>query len=66
MKKIIIAEKLRVYRFQNRLTQQELADLFGLTAQSISKWEREECYPDITLLPVLADTIGCLVDEFFA
>ena len=66
MRKIIIAEKVRAYRIQNRVTQIELANLLGITAQSVSKWEREECYPDIALLPFLADTIGCKVDEFFA
>ena len=65
MRKIIISEKLKSFRYQKRITQQALADMLGLTAQSVSKWEREESYPDITLLPILADTIGCRVDEFF-
>jgi DNA-binding XRE family transcriptional regulator len=66
MRKIIISKKLKFYRFQNSITQQQLADMLGITSQSVSKWEREECCPDIALLPVLADTIGCKVDEFFA
>ena len=66
MRKIIISEKLKSFRYQNRITQQALADMLGLTAQSVSKWEREECCPDIALLPILADAIGCTVDEFFA
>ena len=66
MRKIIISEKIKEDRYQTRITQKELADLFGITSQSVSKWEREECCPDIALLPVLADAIGCTVDEFFA
>lgn len=66
MRKIIISEKLKSFRYQNRITQQAVADMLGLTAQSVSKWEREECYPDIALLPFLADAMGCTVDEFFA
>ena len=66
MRKIIISEKLKLFRCQNRIAQKDLADLMGITAQSVSRWEREECYPDIALLPFLADTIGCKVDEFFA
>ena len=66
MRKIIISKKLKLYRFQNSITQQQLANMLGITSQSVSKWEREECCPDIALLPVLADTIGCKVDEFFA
>ena len=66
MRKIIISEKLKSFRYQNRITQQALADMLGLTAQSVSKWERKECCPDIALLPILADAMGCTVDEFFA
>lgn len=66
MRKIIISEKLKSFRYQNRITQQALADMIGLTSQSVSKWEREECCPDIALLPILADAMGCTVDEFFA
>ena len=66
MKKIIISEKLKTYRIENKVTQQQIADLIGVTSQSISKWEREESYPDIAVLPLLAQTIGCKVDDFFA
>lgn len=66
MKKIIISEKLKAYRIENKVTQQQIADLIGVTSQSISKWEREESYPDIAVLPLLAQTIGCKVDDFFA
>lgn len=66
MKKIIISEKLKAYRNENKVTQQQIADLIGVTSQSISKWEREESYPDIAILPLLAQTIGCKVDDFFA
>lgn len=66
MKKIIISEKLKAYRIENKVTQQQIADLIGVTSQSISKWEREESYLDIAVLPLLAQTIGCKVDDFFA
>ena len=66
MRKIIISEKLKSYRYERSITQRQLADMIGITPQSISKWEREECCPDIALLPVLTDAIGCTVDEFFA
>ena len=66
MRKIIISEKLKSFRYQNRITQQALANLLGITAQTVSKWEREECYPDITFLPALAETLGCTVNDFFA
>lgn len=48
------------------MTQKHLGKLLGVTAQAISKWEQGECYPDIALLPMLADAIGCTVDDLFA
>ncbi len=57
-----LAENLKKYRMKKNLTQEELADLLGLTPQSISKWERAECYPDITLLPALANIFETSID----
>ena len=65
-KKIIISQKIKEFRYKNHLTQSQFADLFGITSQCVSKWEREKCYPDITFLPVLAEAIGCMIDDFFA
>lgn len=57
--------KLRVaeLRRQKGLTQQELADVLGISFQSISKWETNVTMPDITLLPVLADYFDVSIDE---
>ena len=57
-----LAENLKKYRIKKNLTQEELADLLGLTPQSISKWERAESYPDITLLPALASIFETSID----
>ena len=57
-----LAENLKKYRIKKNLTQEELADLLGLTPQSISKWERAESYPDITLLPALANVFETSID----
>ena len=66
MKKIIVSQKIKSFRYENRLTQEQFATSLGLSPQAISKWEREECYPDITFLPILAETLGCTVNDFFA
>ena len=66
MKSIVISKKLKEYRHKNGMTQKHLGKLLGVTAQAISKWEQGECYPDIALLPMLADAIGCTVDDLFA
>lgn len=66
MIKIVIHDKIRAYRKSNALTQAAFGEMIGVSAQAISKWERGECYPDITLLPPLAALLGCSVNDFFA
>jgi len=61
--KLLISEKLRHYRRQRNLTQEEVAAHLGISYQAVSKWERGEGYPDITLLPALANYFGITVDE---
>ena len=65
MRSVIISEKIKEYRKENKLTQEELGKLLGVSAQAISKWERKECYPDITFLPDIASLLCCSINEFF-
>lgn len=57
-----LAKNLRRLRLEKGLTQEELAEYVRVTGQAVSKWERDECYPDITLLPGLANVFGVTVD----
>lgn len=61
--KIRIGECILNYRRKHRLTQDEFGKLLGVSPQAVSKWERELCYPDIFLLPVISDLIGISIDE---
>ena len=65
MKTILVAQKIREYRRHNGLTQEEFGRLLGVSAQAISKWERVECYPDITFLPEIAALLGCSINDLF-
>ena len=65
MKNIVVSEKIKEYRRKNHLTQGEFAKLLGVSPQAISKWERKECYPDITFLPDIASLLGCDISDFF-
>ena len=49
-------------RKQRNLTQEQLAEAFGVSCQAISKWETATSYPDISLLPIIADYFGVSVD----
>ena len=66
MSKIILHEQLQKLRKEKGLTQEELAKVFGVTNQAISKWESGTCYPDISLLPEIADFYGINIDILFS
>jgi len=57
-----LSENLKKYRIMKKLTQEDVADYLCVTPQSVSKWERGECYPDITFLPALANIFETSVD----
>ena len=60
---INIGENIRNLRKRKNITQEELAEHLGISFQSISKWERADGFPDITMLPDLADFFNISVDE---
>ncbi len=55
----IIANKRR----DKGITQEELANHIGVSKPAVSKWESEQSYPDILLLPVLAAYFDISIDE---
>ena len=60
---MFIAKNLRQLRLEKGFTQEDLANRIGVTGQAVGKWERDECYPDITLLPGLAKLFDVTVDK---
>ena len=57
-----LPENLKKYRIIKNLTQEDVAEYLQITPQSVSKWERGESYPDITLLPALANIFETSID----
>ena len=56
------AGNLRRLRKAAGYTQEALAEKLHLTGQAVSRWETGDGYPEITLLPTLADLLGVTVD----
>lgn len=50
-------------RLEHAMTQERLANIANVSAQAVSKWENDQSYPDILLLPLLAKTFDVTVDE---
>lgn len=60
-----LGNKIAYYRKSLSITQDALAQKLGVTNQAVSKWESDQCCPDVMLLPKLADIFGISIDELF-
>ena len=60
--KINIGGNLRKLRHDKGITQEQLAEIFGVSAQAVSRWENDSAHPDIELLPGLAIFFNTTVD----
>ena len=63
---VILANNIQNLRKKTGMTQDELANILGVTFQAVSKWENEKSAPDISLLPLIADTFSCSIDALFS
>ena len=63
MEKKTMGKFISVLRKANGMTQQELADKLLVSDKTVSKWERDERMPDISLLPAIAEIFGITTDE---
>ncbi len=48
------------------MTQQDAADRLGVSNKTVSKWESGGGFPDITVLPALAELYGVTADDILA
>ena len=61
-----LGKRIAALRREKGLKQDELAEKLGVSAQAVSKWENDQTCPDISLLPLLAKTLGVSVDELLS
>ena len=61
MVEFMLSEKLKKYRADNNLTQEEFASLLFVTRNAVSKWENNIGYPNIDTIKDIAkeDHSGC-------
>ncbi len=62
---LFIGKQIRDFRKSQDLTQEQLAEAIGVSFQAVSKWENNIAFPDITLIPKLAQLLGVSIDELF-
>ncbi|WP_091233008.1 helix-turn-helix domain-containing protein [Fontibacillus panacisegetis] len=58
-----LSRNICIYRKENGLTQEELAQILGVSFQAVSKWENAQTMPDISLLPELSRTLQVSIDK---
>ena len=60
-----LGQKIRELRHRDGRTQEALADALGVTSQAISRWEANGGYPDMEMIPAIANYFGVSIDELF-
>lgn len=63
MEKKTIGAFLAALRKASGMTQKQLAEKLNVSDKAVSRWERDECAPDLALIPVLAEIFGVTSDE---
>ena len=58
-----LGDKLAKLRREKNYTQEQLAELLGVSRQAVSKWESDSAYPETEKLIRLAKLYGCSLDE---
>lgn len=58
-----IGQNIRRLRLEKDMTQEQLAEVFGVSPQAISRWENGSACPDVTMLPGIAMFFDTTTDE---
>lgn len=61
----VIGTAIARLRRERGMTQEALAEVIGVSPQTVSKWETAVSCPDVALLPVLAEVFGVSIDALF-
>ena len=61
-KMVNISEKISSLRKGHNLTQEALGDMVGVSPQAVSKWEKGDSLPDISVIPDICKAFGISAD----
>ena len=61
--KLNIGETIKRLRKEREITQEEFAEVLGVSCQSVSRWENDNCYPDIELIPTMIALVWVLTNN---
>lgn len=62
---LTLGQKIRELRRRDGRTQEALAESLGVTSQAVSRWEANGGYPDMEMIPAIANYFGVSIDELF-
>ena len=60
-----LGNNIRQLRRRDKRTQEALAEALGVTSQAVYRWESGGSYPDMNLIPSIANYFGVSIDELF-
>ena len=66
MNAYITGQTIKKLREEKKMTQAELAEILGVSAKAVSKWETSKGLPDITLIESIAQALGVSVMELMS
>ncbi|MDE5835041.1 MAG: helix-turn-helix domain-containing protein, partial [Ruminococcus sp.] len=57
-----IGKSIRRIRTENNMSQEDFAEIFFVTRQTVSNWENEKSYPDLSTIVKISDRFGVSLD----
>ena len=63
--KLTLGDKIKELRKRDGRKQEDLANALGVTNQAVSRWEANGGYPDMEMIPAIANYFGITIDELF-
>ncbi len=60
---LYLGTNIKEYRLKKGYTQEQLAYELGVSSQTVSRWENGNTYPDIVMLPIIAELFDTSIDK---